>query len=129
MAHALADVDPEDRAAVRRFYEAAFPSYPKPAQALISDFLIGQTGVPTAPDLAALKKALSKQAMPELAAPGYKTERGERPKSTMEADFRFTREKHAESTEEVMPAANTRKGRTARKTPGNLTRRAARSAM
>jgi hypothetical protein len=75
VAHALAGIDPDDRAAVREFYDDRFQSYPKATQALISDFLIGQTAVPSQVDLQALKKAVSRPArlMPELYAPGIAT--------------------------------------------------------
>jgi len=71
VAHTLAGVDPNDKAAVRDFYEDRFQKYSKAAQALISDFLIGQTATPSETDLQALKKAVSRPArqIPGLFAP------------------------------------------------------------
>ena len=58
VAGTLGRIDPEDRAAVARFYQTRFVEYPPKVQALISDFLIGQTAVPSDDALRALKQAV-----------------------------------------------------------------------
>jgi DNA-binding MarR family transcriptional regulator len=71
VAEALAGVDPRDREAVTSFYRRKFVKYPPPVRALISDFLIGQSGVPSADALKALKAvvALPIKDVPEIGAP------------------------------------------------------------
>ena len=59
VAHALGNVDPEDRTAVGGFYEHVFPSYPDAVKELVSDFVISQTSVPSTEDLVALREAVS----------------------------------------------------------------------
>ena len=54
----LADIDPQDREAVSMFYERRLPRYPAPTQAVIADFLIGLTGLPTVGELRKLKEAV-----------------------------------------------------------------------
>ncbi len=58
VASTLERIDPEDRGAVTRFYLTRFVEYPPKVQALISDFLIGQTAVPSDDALWALKQAV-----------------------------------------------------------------------
>jgi hypothetical protein len=61
VASTLAGIDPEDREAVSQFYETKFVKYPSKTRELISDFLIGQTHVPSDDALLALKQAISAQ--------------------------------------------------------------------
>ena len=77
VAHALADVNPQDREAVTMFYRRNFVAYPMAVRALISDFLIGQTGEPSASDLEALMAAvaLPPEELPEPEAPAWKGRR------------------------------------------------------
>lgn len=58
VAHALADVDPEDKVAVSLFYERTFTGYTQPVRELIADFLVGQTDVPSGQALKCLKRAV-----------------------------------------------------------------------
>src|ERR1039457_1238487 len=59
VAAVLADVDPQDREAVSMFYQKRFSGYPAPVQALIADFLIGLTGLPTEGELRKLKETVA----------------------------------------------------------------------
>ena len=55
------------------FYRRKFVEYPMAVRALISDFLVGQTGEPSAVDLKALKEAvaLPLEEIPEVEAPAW----------------------------------------------------------
>jgi hypothetical protein len=78
VAAALSGVDPDDYEAVTLFYRRQFLAYPMPARALISDFLIGQSGVPSAEDIRQLKAAVALPAadMPKVGAPMWNTKYG-----------------------------------------------------
>ena len=60
VASTLERIDPEDRGAVTRFYQTRFVEYPPKVQALISNFLVGQTAVPSYDALRALKPAVAR---------------------------------------------------------------------
>ena len=68
VASTLERIDPEDRGAVTRFYQTRFVEYPPKVQALISDFLIGQTAVPSDDALRALKQAVTRLVVVRKAA-------------------------------------------------------------
>jgi hypothetical protein len=59
VAETLAGVDPQDKDAVSWFYRRQFVDYPLPIRALIADFLVGLTGLPSAAALDALKHAVA----------------------------------------------------------------------
>ena len=61
VAQALGAVDPNDAAGVRAFYELEFPRYPESVRELVSEFIIGQTGVPSIENLTALTAAVNEQ--------------------------------------------------------------------
>lgn len=71
VARALAGVNPEDTEAVTMFYRRQFTAYAPPLRALISDFLIGLTDMPSEEDLKALKQVVAGplEDVPELSAP------------------------------------------------------------
>jgi len=71
VAHALADIDPQDRGAVTMFYRRTFLEYPMAVRALIADFLVGQVGEPSAEDLSALSQAVALRPsdVPEVEVP------------------------------------------------------------
>lgn len=60
VASTLSGIDPEDDAAVKRFYETTFAGYPVAARELVADFLIGQTDVPANDALRKLKRQVDK---------------------------------------------------------------------
>lgn len=56
VAEAIGEVPPSDADAVDAFYRDVFPSLPEPARALIFDFLLAATEVPTHQQLHALRE-------------------------------------------------------------------------
>jgi hypothetical protein len=73
VAHVLADIDPRDREAVTTFYRRRFLEYPMSVRALISDFLVGQTGEPSVTALNELKEAIERplEEIPTVDAPAW----------------------------------------------------------
>ncbi len=78
VAAALTQIDPQDRGAVETFYRRRFLEYPPEVRALISDFLVGLTSVPSKKELSRLKKVVDGPAaeVPHIGAPAWPAEFG-----------------------------------------------------
>ena len=61
VAYALGAVDPNYADGVCAFYELEFAKYPESVRELVSEFIIGQTGVPSTENLTALRAAVGEE--------------------------------------------------------------------
>lgn len=75
VAQLLGHVDPADAQAVSAFYATPYEQYPDPVKAVIADFLIGQTDVPSDEDLLALQDLVNRplRDIPAITAPDWVT--------------------------------------------------------
>jgi transcriptional regulator with XRE-family HTH domain len=81
VAATLAGIDPADTGGVSQFFGGALAAYAPRAQALVADFLIGRSDVPSADELQALKAAVSRPPadLPPLTLPGQSARSNRKP--------------------------------------------------